>query len=677
MLTPRKVVTPEDTSSFSLLSLFQIIWGRKWTVLAMTILFAGLSIFSSLRGEDTYTADVTLVLEENNADLTNALIRDPQLYADTRTAVTVFGSRRVLERVVDRMALTDNPLFNPFLNPEDGVVVEEEVVRHTVLSTLESKISFETAPVNRLILVSATTVDPVLSAELADTVAEEFLADLLRTRLAAVDGVVEQLGRRVVELRQVVREKEEALQAFVNTTEFADPAIVEQRREALARVRAQVARLETEVATDTGLLQELDALTEASPETIAATFAASQGLTQLANGFGTVRDAEDVAEMRAALERQLNRNTRLLSGLSEGLAERESGVEAQSEQLLAYQQLERDVEASAEIYSFSVRRLNELSVQSGVEGGGGRIVLPAEVPLGPDGSGTVRSAIVLGLLGLFTGVAWVLIRETTNQRVRSLADLNQVMPNARAVSIPRAPGARSAFETRMLLSSKPAPYPEAVRKLRTALLQDTGLSESLVVHVTSDLNSKGKTTLSLGLARSFALLGKRVLVIDANMRQAGMMADILRLDQPEACLQDVITHNVTLEDAVQTHNEMDIDLLLAGRNRQDPADLMAFDTFESVISEAAKKYHIVLIDTPPLLASIDGVLSIKHADRTVFHTNRTVFVASARVSTIESLNDALSELPNGAAMVDVVALYGADDRQARRYSGYQRKLARL
>jgi capsular exopolysaccharide synthesis family protein len=697
-------VVGDDIGSFSLLTFWRVLAGRKRFIVAFVIGFMAIGFLYRSLGSDTYTAESVILLENTSADLGGSASGESTL--DTFTAIQVFGSRRVLETVAEEMNLQDMPEFNPFIGADDSgspiawvadgvralyqtifppadegtaeeaasdaVAPTEETIRRITTLIVESKVDFIASTQSRLILVRTNTSDPDLSANLSNNVSEAFLDELLATRIQAVDRLVEQLGRRVVELRQEVRDREAELQKLVNSVETVDSAMIDMRRDEAARLRDQVSLLQSEIARDRTLATRLEAVLDLPDAEIGAAIAQFQDSSDFIAALGDDVTSEEVANTVDEIQQRLNRRERLVSGLQEGLANIERQIVSQSADILRYQQLRREVEASEEILAFSVRRVNELSVQNGMEGGGGRIISRADPPFDPDGRGRVRVMVILGMLGLMTAIGWLLIREATNQTVRTPADLAPLLPETRIVQVPAAPRRRffdeKAFQQRLLLSDA-TPYSEAVRRLRTAIMQDVPPGKSLTIHVASDLVSSGKSLLTISLARSCALLGKRVLVIEANMRQ-GTMVEQLKVERPQLGLEDVIAGEVELEGAVRNYAQLGIDLLFSGKGQQNPADLLDSPGFARLVDDAMASYDVVLIDTPPILAAPDALLGSRHADR-------TVFVAGHMVSTLESISDALVELPEGVARQAVVALYGADVSKSRRAASYQKKLAQL
>ncbi len=687
-------VTSPD--ALSLLSLWRILWGRKWVIACVVFAFAAIGFVLTSGGTSTYTTETLLVLEDTNAALATTLSRDELSYDDPSRAVEVFGSKRVIARVVDELDLINDPEFNPFLavetedqgpsllqkmlsplrdrfpalqSSEEPQAAPPALIRQTTISIVQERVRFIPDPRSTIIRVAATAESAERAAELANTAADAFLQDLLETRLDAVDRVVEQLGGRVHELRQDVRNGEAALQEFLNQQDGLDRDELPALGNEAQRTRARLAELEQDLDRRQALLTELDriaALPEAEQQ---AQIDEIPALSLLVNSL----PGADIPRIQTEISRRMDRDERLAAGLQTSLNELNDQLAEASDQLLRYQQLEREVAANSEIYEFSVRRLNELLVQIDVESGGGRIVFEAEVPQTPDGRGRIRTSILLGVLGFITAVAGILIREAANQSIRTSGDMQRLLPGQRVVSVPRAPRRRffdhKAFKRRLLISPEVTDFSEAVRQLRSTLVLGDKGSNQTVVLTTSDFVTAGKAVLTLGLARSYALLGKNVLVVGADMRDM-TLAKQLRQPVPKIGLQDVLKDPERLPDAIYLDPELGINLLLPSSAAGNPADLLQSPEFKKLMETVRTQHDVVLVDAPPLLAAPDAALVAQHADR-------LVFVAGGNASTAESVASALEQLPHPVGSSDVVALYGVEKSRQTRSVGQNRRFSRL
>ena len=146
---------------------------------------------------------------------------------------------------------------------------------------------------------------------------------------------------------------------------------------------------------------------------------------------------------------------------------------------------------------------------------------------------------------------------------------------------------------------------EAYKSLRTNL-QFCG-NDKHVIFITSALENEGKTTVTIQLAKSFAELGKRVLVLDADMRKS-VMARRNAATADYTGLSEVLTGLKTFEECVYSAEKDKVHLLFAGKYPPNPVELLSNPTFSNLIETLRQSYDYILIDTPPLGAVIDAAV---------------------------------------------------------------------
>lgn len=152
---------------------------------------------------------------------------------------------------------------------------------------------------------------------------------------------------------------------------------------------------------------------------------------------------------------------------------------------------------------------------------------------------------------------------------------------------------------------------EAYKTLRTNL-QFSG-KDIRVIAITSCHENEGKTTVSLNLARSLAELGKRVLVIDADMRKSVVATRHTTARNP-AGLSEVLTGMAVLSDCIYTTQVEKLHLIFSGKYPPNPVELLGGKYFPELISETRKVFDYILIDTPPLGRVIDAAVVAPQCD---------------------------------------------------------------
>jgi len=128
-----------------------------------------------------------------------------------------------------------------------------------------------------------------------------------------------------------------------------------------------------------------------------------------------------------------------------------------------------------------------------------------------------------------------------------------------------------------------------------------------VIAITSSLPNEGKSRVSLNLAISFAEMNAKVLFVDLDLRKS-VMAGRYKISKKIMGVTHYLTGKATLDEAIQSTDVENLDVMYAGAFPPDPTQLLASHNFKEMIAELRKRYDYVLIDTPPLGSVIDCAL---------------------------------------------------------------------
>lgn len=168
-----------------------------------------------------------------------------------------------------------------------------------------------------------------------------------------------------------------------------------------------------------------------------------------------------------------------------------------------------------------------------------------------------------------------------------------------------------------------SPAAEAYRSLRTNLRFASVDKEMSVIMITSTGSGEGKTTTTSNLAITCALEGRRVLMIDADLRKP-MLHHVFNCSS-RIGLTDALTKRCSWQEAVQQTRVQQLQLLSAGPIPHNPVEMLASERMGRIIDECRSAYDLILIDTPPVLSLADaqvvgelcdGVLLVVQAGKT-------------------------------------------------------------
>jgi capsular exopolysaccharide synthesis family protein len=290
-----------------------------------------------------------------------------------------------------------------------------------------------------------------------------------------------------------------------------------------------------------------------------------------------------------------------------------------------------------------------------------------------------RPALTLAialLLGLALGVGAALVRENLTTTVETPEALARIAGVPSFAEIPNEPALARVRSAQDLGDPKFRVVAEALRDLRTNLLFTKGNLRSIVV--TSPEGSHGKTTVSFGLAVSFARSGARTLLVDADLRK-GRVSELLNVQRTPGVSEILRGHPV--ESAIRHTSLEHLDFLTGGVLGEDPGELLMAE-FSNLLHELEQTYDMVIIDSTPLVPVSDARIVARFA-------KATLLVASAGTTTRRQLKTAVERLslisvqPTAAVLnnyraVSRTAYYGPEDSSnGSRATGKRRRLARL
>lgn len=285
-------------------------------------------------------------------------------------------------------------------------------------------------------------------------------------------------------------------------------------------------------------------------------------------------------------------------------------VERQNEELIQLQQLQRAADSNSVLYEHFLARLKETAAQKGLHRSDSRILSQAEVPFGPTSPKKSLVGAMCLVLGAVLGAAIVLLRESGTEVYRVASELEATGEVAMG-QIPVFPFVERDKVLSYLNENRTSPAAEAIRNLRTSIFL-SGSTPPQVICLSSSMPGEGKSTLSLALGQNIAQMGKKVIVIEGDMRRK--IFGNFSKSTAEHGFASVLSGKVTLEDAIIHNPDLGADVLHADSSKTNPADLFASQEFFDLMANLRAQYDFIIIDTPPLLVVPDARILVKHVD---------------------------------------------------------------
>ncbi|HUP85935.1 MAG TPA: polysaccharide biosynthesis tyrosine autokinase [Acidimicrobiales bacterium] len=311
-------------------------------------------------------------------------------------------------------------------------------------------------------------------------------------------------------------------------------------------------------------------------------------------------------------------------------------------------------------------RIDQLTLAATQKTGGAQVVTPAEPSTTPVRPTPARNAVVALFVGLILGVGLAFLRDYLDDSLKTKEDVERAVPGVPVLGlIPALGGWKDRKEALVVsLTDAKSPASEAYRTLRTSV-QFLGLDRPLkVIQVTSPSASEGKSTTIANLAVALARAGKRVVVVDADLRRP-RIHHFFGLDHTVG-LTSIMLGEVTLGAAIQRVPAVDgLYLLASGPVPPNPSEVLAGEACGEVLVELAASCDIVLIDCPPVLPVTDASVLSHRVDG-------TLVVATAGDTEKRQLHRAVELLGHVNAPLLGVVFNGVSDEQGYGYSyGYR------
>ena len=316
------------------------------------------------------------------------------------------------------------------------------------------------------------------------------------------------------------------------------------------------------------------------------------------------------AEADAAKQRE--------SELRNKLAKQQSNLLAYRDKSIDYNLLQRDVETNRKIYEALFERSKEFEISSGLGKNNVSIVDSALVPNKPFKPNAPLNVALGGVLGLFLGILSSFLFEFVNDKVRTSDELEKLTSLPILGIIPRMRGTGLDADIKRAMISNLDPtsaVAEAFRSMTTMLMFATRTGLPHTLNITSALPSEAKSSTCVNLATSLGQMGKRVLLIDADLRKP-TAHQRFKLDNTVG-LSSYLTYQAELEEAVQDTNIKNVQLLTAGPIPPNPVELLASDRLETLLGLAPEFFDVIIFDSPPTIGLSDAFILSNRVNATI------------------------------------------------------------
>lgn len=700
---PRQPVPDADPPPSFVLQYWAIV--RRHLVLIAATIAASLvlGLVLTLLVTPSYTATARIAIEREAANVTNVEGLQPEQNQQNmefyQTQYSLLNARSLAERVVAALKLTQDKSFVATHGLQPGLFSLERTgqtassearrIEAEAAEALLDNVTITPVRGSALVDVSYDSTSPALAARISNAWVQQFVSQSTDRRFAST-----------ADARRFLEERLEALRVRLEQSERDLVGYAEQRKIVrLAEIRSADGRTDT---SRTLLGAEIEALnaelvsatarrvdTESQVDAVSGGASNSDTLANVAinrlresRAEKTAQYAElmerfdpDYPQARAlrrqitALDQAVGREEQRVRGVAttvyQAALQRENMLREKVEKLLGdlsgqnratiqYNIYQREVDTNRQLYDGLLQRYKEIGV-AGVGTNNIAIVDRAIVPMVRSSPKLSLNMLIALVAGIALAAAAVFVLENLDQRLRMPDEVSRSLGVPLLGAIPIAESA----DLMGLIKDPKSRINEAYMALQTNLSFATDHGFPRSISVTSSIPSEGKSTSSFALARSLSRMGKRVILVDIDLRRPSL-AKLLGLD-PSKGVSNYLAGEYEWASLVHPAAVDRLSVMTSGPIPPSAAELLSGPRLEQLVQQLLGQFDHVVLDSPPLLGLADAPLIAGAVEGTI------LIVEAERVPTKVACN-AISRLKSANARIfgAVLTRY----RPARNGSGY-------
>ena len=674
--------------------LLAAVYRQRLVIAAALALALIVGAILALTAKPTYTAVASVQVDEQAPRVFAEDSLEPRTDEKNaerflQTQIDRARSRTMAQTVADKIQLAKSPAVLQALGVE---AVDPQMAQREAIDKLQANVQVAFGLNTRVAQIAFTSGDPEVSARVANAFAESVIAANLDQKNQTNARAKQHLLQQIAQAKQRLEGSERRMLAYARSADLTTTVVAGSgANDNPGSLRAQ------QLGLMTGSLAEATARRiDAQQQWAQVQGAEAMSLPEV-QGNNAVQDlVSQRAQLQAALQEERQRHTEEYPSVRETaakIAELDGQISnfasrikssfrgryvaaAQQEQQMAgtvaglrgaamserergvgFNSLGREVETNKAFYDGLLQRYKEVAAAAGAAAANISLVDPAWPPVYADSS-VGRDLALAGIGGLLLALVVGGVRERMHNVIRSTEDLEQGVNLLALGVVPRLIGPKPSA---LALEDPQSGYAEAYHSIAVALEQATpaGLPRTLLI--TSSTASEGKSTSALGIARSLSAMGKRVVVVDADLRRAAG-APRNGDEAPSPGFSEVLAGSTSARDAVQRSEGAAFNTVSAGDVMMSPVALLSADHMRSALDGLLETHDIVIVDGPPIMGLADAVLLARNVEAVlvVVEANRTLS---------SEIDVAISRLPQNNIIGGVITKFDAKSAGVR-YGGH-------
>ncbi|MDB5458714.1 MAG: pssP [Caulobacteraceae bacterium] len=668
---------PYDTDRIDLREVLGVFLRRAWLALGVgAVLFAAVLAFV-LHMTPKYTATGSVLIDPHRQNLTQAEPAQGGMPPDTSavdTQVEVLRSHALAEAVVRQLKLYNDPEFNRDLAGRSGnIAAPSPRVVGKVTEMVQARTQVRRAGLTYVIQVDFTSRSPNMAATIANGFMNQYISRQLEGKSAAIDQANRDLGPNIERLRADAEAAQAKVQEYKTANNLLSAQGATMAEQEVSTLNDQIARAKADAAEkqarldsaldqirvggggqDVGAALGSDTVHELRKREADLSTRLAHLRTDFKSDYPDVqRTQNELNDVHAQIQLEINRVISNLRAEASAAAQRERsllGSRGQAQGGLVQNNraqvglfgLQQRADAAKLIYEGYLTRAKEVAAASGLQQPDALINSAAAAPLHSSSPNMRLGLAAAAILAMIGGAVSVLVAEMWDSSLRSRQDVERnlglplagALPDFRSVSGRKSRGTKPEdYIVKHPLSS----FAESFRNVRAFMMLSAPDRRPRTIVITSSVPREGKSLTSLCLARTLAMAGSRVILVDCDMRQRGVTK---LMGGAELGLADVVEGTATLAEAM-TPDTKSSAWILPSASATSPAhhDLLGRPEADEVFQELASSFDYVILDAPPVLGVADARMLAARADQVLYVVRWNKTPRRAAQSGLDILNE--------------------------------------
>ncbi len=580
------------------------------------------------------------------------------------------------------------PVMSFLQSPEQGSDISGQDVPLTYAPKTDDQIITEmiqaglrVTPIKntKIVEISYVNKDPGIAKLVADAVVQAYMDEMLDIKLSTSSYSLKWMTAKAAEERDKLEKSERELQQFMRDN---DLVTVENRLtilpQKLSEFSSQLSKAEAKKKELQDLLEQINA-TKNNSESLeklpvfasedvlkairARIYKVNQNIQELSKKYGAkhpvmIRAKDELRIIKEEKRFEINRivstirnSYELAVSKQRSLQELLSKTKAETlnlnEKFMQYSIMKREVDSNRVLYDTLQAGIKQQGVTKQSQSVNIWVIKKATLPEAPSVPNKKKNLLLGIILGLFSGVGLALLIEYLDNTISTVQEIQENYGLTVLGAIEELQSKEESIDS-YVLSRPLSPMAESYRLIRSALLLSSAAHPPKITLITSMNKSEGKTVTATNLARMLTQGGKKVLIIDCDLRRPRMHS-LLRV-RNNVGLSSYLAGEAERCSVVNIAKE-NISLIPSGPVPPDPAELRGSPRMEKLLEYMSSEYDFIVLDSPPIASVTDSLTLSQYVDG-------IILVVKAGGTTKETFESGLKILHDIHARIIGVVLNG-------------------